>query len=395
MKLYLPLVFAGSLLTGGCALTQTTASYDGLAGDAAGPELTLLARQAADRLAQSYAPGRTRLVLTRAPGAFGDAFETGLRAHGFAVANDGEPDAEGLVVEYTADRLERDGAASSVYARIRTSDGQLFSLVRRVQAHPTQVAQVEPRADKTDAVPGFGVNPVSDVLETALVQGAGSAEPEKAGVTPERKADVPPAESWPVRYSSTAREIARRNRVPVEDFCAWNKVTPGETLPKGAHVYLRKPSSSTVAGTPAASPVPAAQSAPVAQVALARVPALEPAPVKQALAELTPSKVGQQAEQPAPKLSEPELSQKEAPPLPEAWAVRPGGLQEQVATWCQRSSYQLAWKASHDYRLESHAAFQGTFLGAVQKLFSGLHKHGVPLRVTLYEENKVLEVVEE
>lgn len=72
----------------------------------------------------------------------------------------------------------------------------------------------------------------------------------------------------------------------------------------------------------------------------------------------------------------------------------PGSLQNQLDSWAERAGYQLVWKSSSDLDMEAHASFKGTFVGVIQQLFTGLHKSGHPLRVTLYQNNNVIEVSE-
>lgn len=97
------------------------------------------------------------------------------------------------------------------------------------------------------------------------------------------------------------------------------------------------------------------------------------------------------------------LSTKEAlsvqqPPVPLAdvsRSISPGSLSSQLTGWCAVAGYQLVWKVNHDLNMTSHAVFQGTFSQALADVFTGLAKAGHPLRVTIHEGNRVVEVVEE
>jgi len=86
-------------------------------------------------------------------------------------------------------------------------------------------------------------------------------------------------------------------------------------------------------------------------------------------------------------------------PLPvaieESWDVFPGLLREQLAQWAARAGYQLIWKASSDYDIFAAATFRGSFITAVEELFTRLHVHGNPLRVAIFESNQVIEVNED
>lgn len=81
--------------------------------------------------------------------------------------------------------------------------------------------------------------------------------------------------------------------------------------------------------------------------------------------------------------------------LESEWSITPGSLREQLRDWSSRAGYQLVWKVQDDLEMETHAAFRGAFIGAVQQLITGLNKGGNHLRVTLYQANNVLEVMEE
>ncbi|WP_243545445.1 TcpQ domain-containing protein [Pseudodesulfovibrio tunisiensis] len=79
----------------------------------------------------------------------------------------------------------------------------------------------------------------------------------------------------------------------------------------------------------------------------------------------------------------------------EEWRIKPGSLRYQLAAWCGRAGYQLVWKAEHDFTMQVNAIFRDSFTGASQRLFSRMHQTGVGLRATIYQNNRVLEVVED
>lgn len=79
----------------------------------------------------------------------------------------------------------------------------------------------------------------------------------------------------------------------------------------------------------------------------------------------------------------------------EDWRIEPGPLQPQLTKWCSREKYQLVWKAENDYVMESAAIFRDDFVGAAQRLFTRMHQAGHGLRVRIYPENRVLEVMED
>lgn len=77
------------------------------------------------------------------------------------------------------------------------------------------------------------------------------------------------------------------------------------------------------------------------------------------------------------------------------WNIAPGMLRSQLESWTSRAGYQLVWKARHDFEMQSQVIFRDDFVGAVKRLFARMHLHGNPLRATIYQDNHVLEVVEE
>lgn len=176
---------------------------------------------------------------------------------------------------------------------------------------------------------------------------------------------------YSVRTSATAAQIAKRNKIPMANFCRWNEVTPNQILPTGYRVHLQQPAQASVAIASPAPPI--AQHVPVAPVAS---PAVVPAPQNDAKEEI-----------PAPSLPE-------TAPM-STWTITPGNLQAQVSAWSAQANYQLLWKTQNDFEMESHARFQGDFLDAIRQLFTGLQRSGHALRVTLYQGNNVLEVSEE
>jgi hypothetical protein len=78
-----------------------------------------------------------------------------------------------------------------------------------------------------------------------------------------------------------------------------------------------------------------------------------------------------------------------------AWTIKPGLLRPQLSQWAAKAGYQLVWKAEHDFDMESSAIFRDDFEGAIKRLFTRMHLQGNPLKVTVYQENHVMEVVEE
>lgn len=77
------------------------------------------------------------------------------------------------------------------------------------------------------------------------------------------------------------------------------------------------------------------------------------------------------------------------------WHIKPGSLKKQLSKWARVANYQLVWKAEHDFQMQAEATFKDNFYGAVKRLFTRMNRSGNSLRVTLYQQNSVLEVRED
>ena len=75
--------------------------------------------------------------------------------------------------------------------------------------------------------------------------------------------------------------------------------------------------------------------------------------------------------------------------------MSPGLLRGQLERWTNLAGYQLIWKVSRDYYLQSPIVFQDSFPNALKKLFTGLQERGNSLRATIYNGNMVVLVSEE
>lgn len=325
-------LFAGVLGMSGCGARSTSmgdlTTYDGVSREHPG-DAHSLAEQTARELSRRYPPGHTSLALVSAPGSFSETLEAALRRQGFAVA--GPEQSADVRVAYTLDAIQGE---PTCYLQVKTSDGGRFGYVRELTNEPG-LPVTEP--------PSVAPLPVEPVLESRPLP-----DMPVAATTPQTSKTMPPNT---VHTTGTASRIAKRNGVPVADFCRWNNVEPRETLYAGHRVWLHEPP----VAIPVAAPVP-------------------PSPVA-ATAEPLPREDIHQGEIPTSE-----------------WNIEPGGLRAQLNAWASRAGYQLVWKAGHDYDMESHAAFQGEFPEAVKKLFSGLQRAGYALRVTLYKGNNVMEV---
>lgn len=441
--------FTAIWLCGGCALRSNTAdgmtTYDGVSSDYPGAAQSL-ADKTAQELSRRYPPGHTSIAIVAAPsGNFSESLESSLRRQGFAVRPSGQY--ADVRVAYTLDSVQGE---SLCYLQVKTSDGGSFGYAR----------ELTPELGRPVTVP-----PSDGVVYADALNLESRPLPESVAM-PAKSAAVP---QHAVNSKSTAAKIAKRNSVPVADFCRWNGVTPDTVLESGRKVYLSEPASpapsarllassapisqaSSAPATPVAAvpisapiapvaanpaPAPAASSAPVSVSSPSSTPVMRdastirPIPVVVTTSEAAPLPVAKPVaeEKPLPPaLPEPAMKPLPEKPLPLAeakkatsqaapitpiaaapvsaplpheayvpqseWSIEPGSLRAQITAWTARAGYQLVWKASHDYDMDSHARFQGDFVGAVKNLFTGLQHAGFPLRVTLYKGNNVMEVSE-
>lgn len=99
--------------------------------------------------------------------------------------------------------------------------------------------------------------------------------------------------------------------------------------------------------------------------------------------------------------SQPESSlQTPYPPLAvqaigQEWTIRTGLLRAQMEDWATAAGYQIVWRVSRDYHLQSRFHFSGTYVEALQAFFNGMQQMGNSLRVTVYQGNNVVLISEE
>lgn len=436
MKRLLVLAFLTGMSLSGCLAGQKTGSLDTLSADHAG-DARALAELAATELTERHAPAHTALRLDRAPGAFGETLEAELRRAGFALVPDG-----GLGVSYKLDVL-RDQGKPLGYAQVSSTDGQLFSISRKLSDAP--VTYTEPPSAQAPSST-LEARPLPDPVSSPGVDPAGQAALPVAE-SPAKAATVPPAgagnvKTVPVSRTATAAAVARRSGVPVDDFCRWNNVGPNAMLIEGYQVYLAEPPAGTIpvaaenpvpagvaAGTPEATlpaPVPASTTLPAHTSAKLSLPSAAPQktetisytpPVSSApvAAPVTPPAP------PAPVAEGPRVSPVSSPvpastpsgdtaavpaslpadaeivPVsnPRSWEIVKGEmLKAQLDRWAADAGYTLIWSAHNDYEMQSNSTFTGPFKDAVKAFFGALQSGGHALRVTIFEGNNVMEVSE-
>ncbi|AVF39033.1 hypothetical protein AL486_04340 [Pandoraea apista] len=75
--------------------------------------------------------------------------------------------------------------------------------------------------------------------------------------------------------------------------------------------------------------------------------------------------------------------------------VSPGDGRVSVALqrYLEGHGWQLAWEIERDFPIEYPATFRGDFLGIVEQIVVSLQNTDAPIRVKVYEANRVLRVV--
>lgn len=80
-------------------------------------------------------------------------------------------------------------------------------------------------------------------------------------------------------------------------------------------------------------------------------------------------------------------------PVVPTWSLQPGKtVQANLAIWAQRAGWQMAWDATVDYPVDLAASFQGDFVSAVKQLVTSYQEARVPLRVGIYNGNRVIRI---
>lgn len=118
-------------------------------------------------------------------------------------------------------------------------------------------------------------------------------------------------------------------------------------------------------------------------------PGFEPLPpdVKKNLVDHEQSQATSNFQAPSPLLAEQPISQE--------WNLQKGLLRAQMEDWATVAGYQIVWKVSRDYHLQSRFNFSGTYIEALKNFFNGMQRMGNSLRVIVYQGNKVVLISEE
>jgi hypothetical protein len=232
-------------MRGSRADTGGMAAYDGVSADYPG-DAQALAASAAEEMAHRYPPARTTLALVKTESTFGQDLETALREQGFPIA---AQDASGVRVAYTLDVI-REETPPTCYLRVRTSDGVAFGTLHALTGEPRQTKgeSFPPESAPSDSASAPKPHPLSDLPPAVATNPRPtpvmSSKLERKGVASRERGGIS------VRVKSSAAKIAKRNRIPVEEFCRLNSVAPDAIIPAGQRVLLHEPHEPAAALTP-------------------------------------------------------------------------------------------------------------------------------------------------
>ncbi|ALS59881.1 toxin co-regulated pilus biosynthesis Q family protein [Pandoraea norimbergensis] len=70
-----------------------------------------------------------------------------------------------------------------------------------------------------------------------------------------------------------------------------------------------------------------------------------------------------------------------------------GRISQAIKRYAESHGWQLAWEIERDFPIEYPATFTGDFLGIIEQVVLSLQNSDAPIRVKVYEANRVLRVV--
>jgi hypothetical protein len=409
--------FLAALVCLGCApVHNNPKAFDGV--NASYPNANQqMAEDMAQRLASAFPPDRTKFSVDMGA-AFGVALDHALRRSGFQISSDGIP------LSYSVDVLSGTDSPT-LYAHLVFPDGagisQIYSLSGGLAVpsgnivktglpdtvmHPTKPPI--PAAPAPKPVYSLAASPDHLLIaEGATVSFTLSRDgrPADGGLKPHFEANP----AFP-NLKTTARTVDRNGTITVKGL------RPVKTGQAALRLVIDKDTYVETVLTVAERPVLAAMPAPAVQAAVPPapapasavqtavkpvIPAVMPAPAPISVpAARSAVSTAKPVSAPIPVSSRPSIAAADLPavssavPTPE-WVIRAGLLRRQLEDWTLKSGYQLIWKAPHDFDMEADVVFRDDFIGAVKRLFTRMHEGGNLLRATIYQDNRVLEIVEE
>jgi len=80
--------------------------------------------------------------------------------------------------------------------------------------------------------------------------------------------------------------------------------------------------------------------------------------------------------------------------LSQRWQLRRGlPVHTQLLTWAERSGWTLTWKPRVSWLVAADVEFNGNFEQALTEVVEGLFFEGKPIRLVMWEGNRLAEVV--
>lgn len=79
---------------------------------------------------------------------------------------------------------------------------------------------------------------------------------------------------------------------------------------------------------------------------------------------------------------------------PEEWALKAGvAIHLQLAEWAKKAGWNFFWKSPKSWMVPADSVFTGSFDVALESVVRGLFEQGRPLRLVIWEGNKVAEII--
>lgn len=110
---------------------------------------------------------------------------------------------------------------------------------------------------------------------------------------------------------------------------------------------------------------------------------------------ISPPAVVKNGEVKPPEPKPAEVKPVEAKPVPPEWVLKGGvAIHVQLAEWAKKAGWSFFWKASKSWMIPAEAKFMGEFDVALEAVMRGLYEQGRPLKLIIWEGNKVVEIVD-
>lgn len=86
--------------------------------------------------------------------------------------------------------------------------------------------------------------------------------------------------------------------------------------------------------------------------------------------------------------------QTEAITLKQSWQLREGlPIHSQLQSWAEQSGWKLIWQPEFSWLAAADSTFHGDFSEAAEQVIEALFNEGQPVRIVMWQQNRVAEVV--